>query len=287
MTPQSHRAPEMTLATASSIGAGHRARQLGWAAAFLLTLAALLFPSILLAARLGHAISMFEQAALIACATIIVQRLRSESLWRVTGPPDVIWLRDLARGCGLGALLMLVPALVLWLCGAVHFVRVGTNAEALARGILTMASVAVAEELLFRGVLFQRLVGALGAWPAQLAVGALFILTHLGNPGMTGATKVWAGSNIFLASIMFGIAFLNTRRLALPVGLHFMANVTQGMILGFGVSGNTEPRVLSPVFSGAPAWLTGGSFGLEASLPGLLAVAGMIGYLAHRRSRRA
>ena len=30
--------------------------------------------------------------------------------------------------------------------------------------------------------------------------------------------------------------------------------------------------LLIPVFSDAPAWLTGGQFGLEASLPGLICV---------------
>jgi hypothetical protein len=49
-----------------------------------------------------------------------------------------------------------------------------------------------------------------------------------------------------------------------------MANTVQGVVLGFGVSGEAEPGLLVPTFGSAPTWLTGGAFGLEASLPGLL-----------------
>ena len=251
---------------------GYRLRQLGWAGAFLAVLAAMLFPVILLSARSGHAISIYEQAALITVATAAIQLLRRKPIWEVTGRPGRQWLRELALGGGLGALLMLAPALLLWVGGWVRFRGADSGSEALLGATLLMAGVAVAEELLFRGVLFQRLADALGAWPAQLLIAILFVLTHLGNPGMTGATKLWAGTNIFLASIMFGMAFLRTRGLALPIGLHFMANTTQGILLGFGVSGTSEPRLLEPGFAASPDWLTGGQFGLEASLPGLIAV---------------
>ena len=89
---------------------------------------------------------------------------------------------------------------------------------------------------------------------------------------MTGSVKVMASINIFLASILFGLAFIQTKSLAMPIGLHFMADFVQGGVLGLGVSGTQQSGLLIPVFSDAPAWLTGGQFGLEASLPGLLCV---------------
>jgi membrane protease YdiL (CAAX protease family) len=126
--------------------------------------------------------------------------------------------------------------------------------------------------LLFRGFVFQRLISGLGQWPAQLIIAAFFLLTHLNNPGMTGTVKVMASINIFLASILFGVAFIRTRIVAKPLGMHWMANWVQGGILGFGVSGTEQLGLLKPVFGAAPAWLTGGQFGLEASLPGLICV---------------
>ncbi len=51
-----------------------------------------------------------------------------------------------------------------------------------------------------------------------------------------------------------------------------MANSMQGTILGFGVSGNKEQSLFKAVFEQCPAWLSGGAFGLEASVPGLISV---------------
>jgi membrane protease YdiL (CAAX protease family) len=57
---------------------------------------------------------------------------------------------------------MLTPAFLLWSTCMVHFEQAKTSFDAIVGATLLMAGVAVAEELLFRGVLFQRLVAALG-----------------------------------------------------------------------------------------------------------------------------
>lgn len=58
----------------------------------------------------------------------------------------------------------------------------------------------------------------------------------------------------------------------MPLGLHFMANFMQDTVLGFGVSGNKEQGLFKAVSEHCPASLNGGPFGLEASVPGLIAV---------------
>jgi len=50
-----------------------------------------------------------------------------------------------------------------------------------------------------------------------------------------------------------------------------MANWVQGTMLGFGVSGNEQASLLKSLFSNPSQWHTGGRFGLEASVPGLVA----------------
>ncbi len=242
-----------------------------WVAIFFLCLAAVLVPAIILASRAHYQLTVADQAVMIAAVTVLCQALRRRPIVEVTGRPDIGWLRQFGIGVTAGALLMAVPALFLTSIGAIGWQFGMFAAAPLISGVETMAAVAIAEELLFRGFLFQRLVDGLGAWPAQIIVGGMFLLTHLNNPGMTGATRFWAGINIFLASILFGVAFLRTRSLAMPIGIHFMANVMQGPILGFGVSGNGEAGVFKPLFYG-PQWLTGGAFGLEASVPGLMCV---------------
>ena len=139
---------------------------------------------------------------------------------------------------------------------------------------------ALGEELFCRGFLFQRLLDGLGVWPAQLIMAAFFLFTHWHNPGMTGAVRVLASINVCLASILFGWAYLRTRRLGLPLGIHWFANWTQGSLLGLGVSGHATTGLFTPARIPGPDWWTGGSFGLEASIPGLLCVAGMTLLLA-------
>jgi membrane protease YdiL (CAAX protease family) len=48
-----------------------------------------------------------------------------------------------------------------------------------------LVGVAVAEEVLFRGFIFQRLISDIGQWFAQLVIGVVFLLTQLGNLGIT------------------------------------------------------------------------------------------------------
>jgi hypothetical protein len=89
--------------------------------------------------------------------------------------------------------------------------------------------------------------------------------------------------NIGLASLLLGLAFLKTGSLALPIGVHLGWNWAQGPLLGFGVSGAGQRGHWTPVFGGLPQWLTGGDFGLEASLPCAVACSAACLGLALRR----
>jgi hypothetical protein len=83
---------------------------------------------------------------------------------------------------------------------------------------------------------------------------------------MTGATAFWASLDLALGAILLGLAWLRTRSLALPIGLHLTWNWAQGSLLGFGVTGIDQQGWWQPVFTGRPQWLTGGEFGPEASV---------------------
>lgn len=181
---------------------------------------------------------------------------------------------------------MAVPALFLGLAGLVHW-RPGTGGFPAPWPEVALLAAAVAtEELLFRGFLFRRLLDGLATWPAQFLVAALFVLTHSDALRGLGPLAFLAGANVFLASIAFGLAYLRTRSLAMPFGLHLAADVAQGPILGFGVSGTEGASLLVPVASGAPLWLSGGKFGLEASVPGLVCVVVLLVILRSWRSYR-
>jgi hypothetical protein len=178
------------------------------------------------------------------------------------------WARQFLAGALGGTALMALIALGAYLGGGFHLARnPQTGPLPLLFGAWVYLAVAFKEELLFRGYLFQRLEQGLGPWPAMALLAVLFALAHWSNPGMTGPARVWASLNIALAAILLGLGYLRTRSLALPIGLHLGWNWTQGALLGFPVSGIHTAGWWAPVQHGGPLWLTGGSFGLEASLP--------------------
>lgn len=194
-------------------------------------------------------------------------RLRREPLAAVGLRLDRSWSRELLCGAALGmALIALVTGLIVAAGGVRFSLDPARSLAALGMGVWVFAWVALLEELLFRGFVFQRLVDGLGSWPALLAMAALFTLGHWNNPGMDGATLVWASIDTALGAVLFGLAYLRTRQLALPIGLHFGWNWAQGSLLGFDVSGLEQAGWLLPELLGKPQWLTGGAFGPEASI---------------------
>jgi uncharacterized protein len=250
---------------------------------FFLVLAGLLVPAMLLAQQNQTDVSIAIQAVIIILATLISQLLRRKPLVEVLGKLSLNWLKELCLGGLFRSTLMLIPALILAMFGWMTWQLYPEGFSILASSLLLFAGVAVTEELLFRGFVFQRLISGLGVWPAQLIIAAFFLLTHLSNPGMIGSTKLVASINIFLASILFGVAFLRTRSLALHLGFHWVANWVLGSVLGFGVSGTEQLGILKPVFGGAPSWLTGGQFGLEASVPGFICVVATLIFINNRK----
>lgn len=255
-----------------------------WILIFFLVLAALLIPVMIGAQRNNMEVSIGMQALIVMIASLTGQLLRRRPLTELIGTLNWHWLKELGVGSLIGSMLMLAPALILGIFGWVRWQWNSEGISILLPSLLLFAGVALAEELLFRGFVFQRLIAGLGQWPAQFVIAAYFLLTHLSNPGMTGSVKVMASINIFLASLLFGLAFIQTKSLAMPIGLHWMANWMQGGILGFGVSGTKQSGLLIPIFKGAPAWLTGGQFGLEASLPGIIICAVIMLLMLHMKA---
>lgn len=194
-------------------------------------------------------------------------RLRRQPLAAVGLRLDLAWARGAFAGAALGSALILAVAGLIALSGGVRFhLDPARSVRALAMGAWAFTWVALLEELLFRGFVFQRLVDGIGRWPGLLAMAALFALAHCGNPGMEGPTLVWASIDTVLGALLLGLAYLRTGSLALPIGIHFGWNWAQGALLGFDVSGFGQAGWLLPEMLGGPQWLSGGAFGPEASI---------------------
>ena len=199
--------------------------------------------------------------------TWICLRLRRQGLSAVGLRFDAAWLRQLLAGIAFGGIEMLAVAALILLAGGVQFELDPARAlVTLGHGAWLFAWAAVIEELLFRGFVFQRLVDGVGTVPAMLLMAALFALAHWDNPGMEDGTRVAAIVDTMLAGLMLGLAWLRTGSLALPIGIHFGWNWTQGSVLGFDVSGLAQAGWLHPHLLDKPQWLSGGAFGPEASV---------------------
>jgi uncharacterized protein len=143
---------------------------------------------------------------------------------------------------------------------------------------------ALIEELLFRLLALRLLERSFGtAWALTLS-SLLFGLAHLGNAGASPLIGVMLGMEL---GLLFGAAYLLTRRLWLCTAMHLAWNFVQGAVFSIAVSGQTGDGWLRGRMSG-PAWLTGGDFGAEASVVALvlcLAAAGGLLTLAHHRGQ--
>jgi len=194
-------------------------------------------------------------------------RLRRTPLASVGLQLDRRWWQQAATGLAVGMASMLAIAACIAVAGGVRFeVASGSVGNVLLAGAYAFAFAALLEELLARGFVFQRLVDGIGPLAAQLLVAAAFALAHGENPNMDGATRAWAMLDIALGSLIYGLAFLRTRSLALPIGMHLGWNWMQGGVLGFSVSGFESNGWLHAIPLPAPAWLGGGAFGAEASV---------------------
>ena len=187
------------------------------------------------------------------------------------------WLRNLGIGLGLGAGLMALIFLVMATAGWLTAELAPPGALPLLASVLSWAALSLVEELTFRGYIMQ---GLAKAWAMPLAVAVsslLFGMVHIIDPNV----HVLAVLNVCAAGLFLALAYLVTRSLWFPAGIHIGWNVTEINILGFPGSGHTEPSILHSTMSG-PDLVTGGPFGPEGGLLGLaawlLGIALLLGY---------
>jgi membrane protease YdiL (CAAX protease family) len=143
------------------------------------------------------------------------------------------------------------------------------------------------EELLLRAIVFRLLMRAFGLPTALALSAALFGALHLANPN---ASPFAAIAIAVEAGLMLAGFYVLTGRLWMSVGVHAAWNFAQGPLFGASVSGNVEKGSFfqSGPTPGTPDLLSGGAFGPEASLSGI--VVGLVVFIilmaaARRRFR--
>jgi membrane protease YdiL (CAAX protease family) len=117
------------------------------------------------------------------------------------------------------------------------------------------------EELLSRGYQLQNLEEGLNTFWAVLLSSMVFGTLHFLNPNANWFSAV----GITLSGMFLAYAYLATRKLWLPIGLHIGWNLFLGPVFGFPVSGLESSGLIKAVVDG-PLLFTGGEFGPEAGL---------------------
>jgi uncharacterized protein len=176
--------------------------------------------------------------------------------------------RELGSGLVLGALLFSTTIGMLAALGVYQIT--GNNGWLIMLASLPASVLAgVLEEVVIRGVVFRILEQWLGSWLALAISAVIFGALHLLNPG---ATLLNAAAISIEAGVLLAAAFMLTRRLWLCIGIHIAWNFTQGGVFSVAVSGGKSTGLLQSRMVG-PDWLTGGTFGAEASAVALVVCA--------------
>jgi len=176
------------------------------------------------------------------------------------------WLKNFSLGSALGVGSLFLAALLTTLTRGIRFSFDPAGGMVIGKTLVVSTLIflvaGAAEEALFRGYPLQTLSRARLAWLGVLLTSVPFAAAHLKNPNVVaGFTFI----NTALAGVWLAVAYLRTRSLWLPFGLHWSWNWAQASVLGLPVSGidRFAPAALLKAFNLGPDWLTGGAYGIE------------------------
>jgi uncharacterized protein len=155
---------------------------------------------------------------------------RRRLTWRILGPVAPGWLPvAIGVGVGVGGTLVayLLNGVLAALLGAEDPVEQQLLQDVLAGGAATFLAVVaavvmapIAEEVLFRGLMFQALRRRLGLWPAALLSSLAFTLVHVEI--LTSQPVALAG--LFVLGVVFAWSFHRSGSLVVPILAHAVFN---------------------------------------------------------------
>ena len=201
---------------------------------------------------------LMTMALYIAFVRVVERRPASELAPQGMG-------RELGIGLLLGFGLYTLCILILMVMGIYHFE--GFNNWQVLLGTLWMGlSSGFFEEMMFRATVFRIVEEYLGSWVGIIVSALGFGLIHLSNPGATMQGVLFIAVE---AGVLLAAAYMLTKRLWMSMGFHMAWNYTQSSILpGLGTNDSAYGLVRGSVKG--PELLTGGVYGMEFSLVGLV-----------------
>ena len=177
-------------------------------------------------------------------------------------------LKETFYGAGVSGVMVSTVMLILFLTGCYQVISAEWTFDFIAFLPFLLVA-AMREEVMFRGYVYQTLEKNWGTIGAIVISSLMFGFLHMINfePGVQLAAKLYSCICLSIdAGVVFAVAYLITRRLWFPFGMHVTWNIFEGPVYGTLVSSlNLGKPLLNAKLSG-PDYLTGGVFGPEASL---------------------
>ena len=188
-------------------------------------------------------------------------------------------LGRLALGAVCGVAVILAITAIEWGLGWVHLSPIDRSEVHhtprlvwISLTLLPSLAVGIAEELGFRGYVFQTLAERSRVWIAALATGVIFGALHFTLSGFTWSFVV----SVLLISITYVVLRFATGSLWFPIGVHGAWDWTQTYFIGLSSFGTPHDPALIHVRQSGPALWVGDGEAIEGGLLFLLAIAGLL-----------
>lgn len=213
----------------------------------------------------------FTGAVAAIVTTLCFLAISKQSIKSIGLTCDGKFVFDTMKGILVSGLALLLIVAMMFCLNGVRLVYNQQNSFAtLAFWLVLFLFVAINEEVVFRGYPFQLLLDNFSKWKILVPIAVVFSVAHLSNLGIKNASvslKIITMANIGLAGVVFGLFYIETKSLAMPIGLHLGWNYIQGSVLGFNVSGvQINKSLWVPIHHSKHDWITGGTVGVEGSL---------------------
>ena len=197
---------------------------------------------------------------------------------RTMGFPKKGALPEFLIGCVIGGGMVALVVAIASLFGAVTFLRFSLDAPTLFAFFLAGLSYIVqasTEEIYTRGWLLPVMASNVNKWVAIIVSSSFFSAIHLGNTGVNYLSSL----NAALFGVLVAVYAWKKGDIWGACGMHVAWNFVLGNVFGLNVSGYTSESAIAYFDVHGAEWLSGGSYGIEASVVSTVVYGAVIAYI--------
>lgn len=198
----------------------------------------------------------------------IVGLLFSKQSWNF-GLKDKNAVGNFVFGAIWATIIVAIASALVLASGSVEVTSGSWSNVGLITQMLLFLFVAVGEEMFFRGFLYNVIHAVSTMSTAVFVNSVMYTLIQLLNPNALNSSSlehIMIGLfNIFLIALFLNQARIYSGSIWMPIGIHFLFNITQSTVFGF-VNGGKAVESFFNVTYISDSILNGGRYGLEASI---------------------